>query len=147
MLKIARYKYMYKASSSASFRKLKWFVQFIINTSTDKTYIGQRYPVGRERETLYVLSMFTTVTLAIGYYNRHIHSSDGDTTHKNTYTFSLYSLNKNSFRKRTKVCFISKQIVHKIYNYIQWLFDFIQISTLCSMHICTFFHTRIVLGF
>ena len=37
-----------------------------------------------EREKLYLLSMFTTVALAIGYYNRHIHSGDGDTTHKNT---------------------------------------------------------------
>ena len=36
--------------------------------------------------------MFTTVTLAIGYYNRHIHSGDGDTTHKNTYKYILYSL-------------------------------------------------------
>ena len=42
-----------------------------------------------ERDTLYLLSMFTTVTLAIGYYNRHIHSGDGDTTHKNTYKYSL----------------------------------------------------------
>ena len=54
--------------------------------------------------------MFTKVTLAIGYYNRHIHSGDGDTTHKNTIKlfkkklFSLYSLT-NSFLKRTKVCF------------------------------------------
>ena len=38
-------------------------------------------PFYRERETVYLLSMFTTVTLAIGYYNRHIHSGDGDTTH------------------------------------------------------------------
>ena len=49
------------------------------------------------------MSMFTAVTLAIGYYNRHIHSGDGDTTDKNT----IKLFKKRTIKSKINIAYIA----------------------------------------
>ena len=44
-------------------------------------YVCTYSTVKEERDTMFMVDVHYS-TLAIGYYNRHIHSGDGDTTHK-----------------------------------------------------------------